>query len=57
MTVLMPYGAAIREAIASNDVEKMKAVAETAKETIKAHGDIHAALIDLQEAIEQQEKK
>lgn len=45
------YGVAIREAIASNDVEKMKAVAEQAKKTIKEHGDLSVALIELQDAI------
>lgn len=55
--VIVLYGAAIREAASSNDLTKMKAVAEQAKKTIKEHGDLHVALIDLQEAIEKLEGK
>lgn len=54
--IITPYGAAIREAIASNDLAKMKAIAEQAKKTIKEQGDLSVALIDLQEAIEKLEK-
>ncbi len=51
MSVVL-YGVGIREAIASNDLEKMKAVASQAKATIRAHGDLHVAYIELTEAIE-----
>jgi len=53
----MLYGVGIREAIASNDLEKMKAVASQAKETIKAHGDLSAAYIELVDAIESLSRK
>ncbi|BDD06839.1 DUF1843 domain-containing protein [Aureibacter tunicatorum] len=51
------YAASIREAIASNDVEKMKATAEQAKKTIKESGDISLALVELIDAIDKLEKK
>jgi len=57
MGVVMLYGVGIREAIASNDLEKMKAVASQAKETIKAHGDLSAAYIELVDAIESLSRK
>lgn len=46
------YGVAIREAIASNDIAKMEAVAEQAKQTIREQGDLSAALLELLEAID-----
>lgn len=46
------YGVAIREAMASNDLVKMEAVAEQAKQTVKEQGDISAALLELLEAID-----
>ncbi|WP_103068156.1 DUF1843 domain-containing protein [Aquimarina sediminis] len=49
------YGVGIRDAIASSDLSKMKAVAEQAKKAIKEQGDIHAAFIELQEAIKKLE--
>ena len=52
MGVTMLYAAGIREAIASNDLEKMKAVAEQAKQTVREQGDLSSALIELLEAIE-----
>lgn len=57
MGIMMPYGAAIREAIASNDLAKMEAVAEQAKQTVKDQGDLSAALLELLEAIELLKKK
>lgn len=57
MGIIVAYGAAIREALASNDLTKMKAIEEQAKKTILEQGDIHVALIDLQEAIEKLEGK
>lgn len=53
----MAYGAAIREALASNDLAKMEAVAEQAKQTIKEQGDLAAALLELLEAIDLLKKK
>ncbi|WP_281231803.1 DUF1843 domain-containing protein [Flavobacterium gelatinilyticum] len=52
MGVIMPYGVAIREAIASNDLAKMESIAEQAKQIVKDQGDLSAALLDLLEAIE-----
>lgn len=51
MGVMMPYGATIREALASNDLTKMEAIAEQAKQTIKQQGDLTAAYLELIEAI------
>ena len=53
----MPYGVAIREALASNDLAKMEAVAEQAKKTIKDQGDLGSALLDLLDAIDDLKKK
>ncbi|CAD0000670.1 DUF1843 domain-containing protein [Flavobacterium chungangense] len=52
MGVMPMYGVAIREAIASNDLVKMEAVAEQAKQTVKEQGDLSAALLELLEAID-----
>ncbi|MDR6762410.1 MULTISPECIES: DUF1843 domain-containing protein [unclassified Flavobacterium] len=52
MGIMMPYGVAVREAIASNDLAKMEAIAEQAKQVIKDQGDLSAALLELLEAIE-----
>ncbi|WP_417939539.1 DUF1843 domain-containing protein [Flavobacterium sp. RS13.1] len=52
MGVMPMYGVAIREAIASNDIAKMEAVAEQAKQTIREQGDLSAALLELLEAID-----
>ncbi|PXY41889.1 hypothetical protein DMB65_04820 [Flavobacterium cheongpyeongense] len=52
MGVMPMYGVAIREAIASNDLAKMEAVAEQAKQTVKEQGDISAALFELLDAID-----
>lgn len=45
------YGVIIRECLASNDVEKMKATAEQIKHTLKEQGDLKAALSKLEAAI------
>ncbi|MFD2567448.1 DUF1843 domain-containing protein [Pseudotenacibaculum haliotis] len=52
MGVVVLYAAGIREAVASNDIEKMKAVAAQAEATIRAHGDLHVAYLDLVKAIQ-----
>jgi hypothetical protein len=57
MSIVVLYAAGIREAVASNDLEKMKAIAAQAKETIKAHGDLSSAYLDLVDAIEAIEGK
>lgn len=49
------YAGSMRDAIASNDLEKMKAVAEQAKASIKEQGDLTGALVELLDAIEQLE--
>ncbi|MFW0737395.1 MULTISPECIES: DUF1843 domain-containing protein [unclassified Flavobacterium] len=51
------YGVGIREAIASNDLEKMVAVAEQAKKTIRDQKDLHVALVELLDAIDALKKK
>ncbi|WP_281231804.1 DUF1843 domain-containing protein [Flavobacterium gelatinilyticum] len=56
MGAIMLYAAGIREALVSNDLEKMKAVAEQAKQTVKEQGDLSAALLELLEAIEKLKK-
>lgn len=55
MGVTVLYASGIRDAVASNDLEKMKAMAEQAKKTIREHGDLSVALIDLLEAIDKLE--
>ncbi|CAD0000671.1 DUF1843 domain-containing protein [Flavobacterium chungangense] len=52
MGAIMLYAAGIREAIASNDLEKMIAVATQAKQTVKEQQDLSAALLELLDAIE-----
>ncbi len=53
----MPYGVAVREALVSNDLAKMEAVAKQAKQTIKDQGDLTVALLDLLDAIDFLKKK
>lgn len=53
----MPYGVAIREALVSNDLAKMEAVAKQAKQIIKEQGDLTVALLDLLDAIDSLKKK
>ncbi len=53
----MPYGVAVREALASNDLAKMEAVAKQAKQTIRDHGDLTVALLDLLDAIDSLKNK
>ncbi|MBP4139316.1 MULTISPECIES: DUF1843 domain-containing protein [Flavobacterium] len=57
MGVIMPYGAAIREAIVSNDLAKMEAIAEQTKQIVKGQGDMHLALLELLEAIDSLKNK
>ncbi|MDG1332008.1 MAG: DUF1843 domain-containing protein [Crocinitomicaceae bacterium] len=46
------HAATMREAIASNDLAKMKAVLEQAKGTIREQADLLVALVELEEAIQ-----
>lgn len=54
---MLPYGAAIRQAIASNNLEEMRATYEQAKEFLKEQGNLEVALFELQEAIRKSEPK
>lgn len=51
------YGVAIHEAVASGDLEKMKAVAKQAEEHVKEWGNIPAALEALKLEISKLDKK
>lgn len=57
MSIQMLYGVGIRDAIASNDLEAMKAIAAQAKETLSGQGDLAAAYVDLVDAIGKLEGK
>jgi len=50
------YGVAIRNALASKNLAKMKSAAAQARQTISEQGDLHAALIKLEDAIAKMEK-
>lgn len=52
-----PYGTAIQEAIASGDVERMKATARAAEEYLREHGNVPAALEALRVQIARHEAK
>jgi len=52
MSYIPHYAASVREAISSNDVAKMKAALAQGKKQVRDHGDLSAALIELEEAIE-----
>lgn len=51
------YGPAIQEAVASGDVEKMKAVARQAEEHLREWGNVPAALEALKIEIARLERK
>lgn len=51
------YGASIHEAVASGDLEKMKAVARQAEEHVREWGNVPAALEALKLEISKLEKK
>lgn len=57
MGVIPLYGVGIRKAIASNDIEQMKAIAARAGDTLKSQGDLSAAYVELKEAIDKLEGK
>ena len=54
---ILPYGAPIREAIASGDQARMRKAAENARHWLEQNpghekqGDVHAALRELEEAL------
>ena len=52
-----PYGTAIHEAVASGDLEKMKAVAQQAEDYLREWGNVPAALEFLKMEISKLEKK
>lgn len=51
------YGVAIRNALASKNLAKMKSTAAQARQTIVEQADLHAALIKLEDAIAKIEAK
>lgn len=57
MGTMLPYGAAIKDAIESNNLEKMKAIREQSKRVIQEQGDLEVAFLELQEAIQKLESK
>jgi len=57
MTPLPPYGDAIRDAIASRSLTKMKAMLKRAKTFSSKQGNLTLAIIKLTEAIEKLEKR
>ncbi|MDG1332007.1 MAG: DUF1843 domain-containing protein [Crocinitomicaceae bacterium] len=52
MGVTTMYAASIRKAVASNDINQMKAVLEQAKKQVREQKDLAVALVELQEAID-----
>ena len=56
MGIIFHYAAAVRDAVATNDLGKMKEALKQAKDSIKQQGDLHVALIELEEAIAKLEK-
>jgi hypothetical protein len=51
------YASAIRDAIKTSDIAKMKAAAAQAKQQIKEQGDLHQALVELEAAIQKVDTK
>jgi signal transduction protein with GAF and PtsI domain len=49
------YGVAMRQAVASGDVEQMKSVAKEAEDHLAEHGNVSAALEALKVEIEKAE--
>ena len=54
--VIVMYASAVRDAMQSKDLEKMKAVAAQARQTILEHRDLAASYIELVDAIEALER-
>lgn len=57
MGITTLYASSIRDAVATNDLEKMKAMLQQTRRTIKELGDLSVALVELEEAIEKLERK
>jgi len=57
MTHAMPYGTAIQQAVASGDLQKMRAAAEAAEEHLRQHGDVAGSLAALKIEIAKAEAK
>jgi hypothetical protein len=55
--MIFMYATAIQEAVASGDLQKMKAVAQQAEEHLKQHGNVSAALEALKVEIAKHGKK
>jgi HPt (histidine-containing phosphotransfer) domain-containing protein len=55
--VIPPYGVAIHEAVASGDLERMKAAAQQAEDYLREWGNVPAALESLKMEISKLEKK
>jgi hypothetical protein len=57
MTDVRPYGVAIQQAVASGDLQQMKAAATLAEKYLSDHGNIAAALEALKIEIQKAEAK
>jgi hypothetical protein len=57
MAIQPLYAGVIKEAIATKDLKKMKAVAAKAKQYIRDQKDLGGSLLDLLDAIEKLETK
>jgi hypothetical protein len=57
MTDVRPYGTAIQQAVASGDLQKMKAAAKDAETYVGQHGNVSAALEALKIEIAKAEAK
>jgi Domain of unknown function (DUF1843) len=57
MTDVRPYGVAIQQAVASGDLQQMKAAAASAEKYLSDHGDVSAALEALKIEIGKAEAK
>jgi len=55
--MVLPYGTAIQQAVASGNLEHMKAVARQAEEHLREWGDVSAALASLKIEIAKLESK
>ena len=57
MTDVRPYGVAVQQAVASGDLQQMKAAAALAEKYLSDHGNIAAALEALKIEIQKTEAK
>jgi hypothetical protein len=56
MNDVRPYGVAIQQAVASGDLQRMKAAAAAAEKYLSEHGNVSAALEALRIEISKAEK-